>query len=409
MKYTLLILTFLLWGFNVFPQQIIKPVPENSDRYGAVELTSDTVICTSSPAGFGFTQEFKAPKTSLQSIEKEHHTIWYSLKPKQSCDMEFLLTPDKSGDDYDFMLLECDSPCSSAAGLNFLRSNISRNNKSIGSITGLSSEGTEPFVGEGPGNAFSTPVRLKAGHTYYLVVDNVYNNGGGHKIVFKTYNCQEPEAMPTKKPHILSLKIVDKESGEKLDAKVLLIKRNFPAPDDTLINKKGFLFLKDLDTSKYYKLKVSGDSCLSYREEFLVYGDDTMMNKTIELQRIRPGKKIKIDNIYFRGGSAEFLRKSYPALRNLVFIMKENPKLEIEIQGHVNQPYNQVKRQKESYYQDLSESRARAVYYYLIKRGIDKNRLTYKGFGYSKMIFPYAKTGEEMQQNRRVEILIKKM
>ena len=403
----LIIVIFLFAGLLSQEQQKVIPTTLMADRTGAVLVISDTIICMKSPAGFGNKMEFSAPKTSKKSFEKEHNTIWYKIIPAKTCDLSFVLYPDRIEDDYDFILLKCDSLCGKNPKLKTLRSNISRNNKKIGSRTGMLENGISQWVGEGPGNSFSKTARLKAGNTYYLVVDNVYENGGGHQLIFTYSNCTEPPVVK-QEPKIV-LKIEDKEKHNLLDARVILIKKNYPEADDTIVNKTGQIIISALEDDFFYDLIVTADSCLAYRDEFKVYADDSIISKTVELQKIEPGKKIIVDNIYFRGGTADFLRKSYPALKNLLFIMKENAKLEIEIQGYVNVPLNSTKNHKEIYYQNLSDARALAVYDYLVKRGIDSNRLSYKGFGYSSMLYPYAETEEEMQKNRRVEILIKKM
>lgn len=403
----LIILILLFIGIQLHGQQMVNPSSGNSDRSGAIVVSRDTIVCTNSPIGYGDEMEFSSSKENTKSFEKEHNTIWYKIIPKKSCTFSFKLYPNKIEDDYDFMFLECDSICNENSKLKTLRTNISRNNKSIGSKTGMDETGQAQWVGEGPGNSFSKSVKVKAGWVYFLVIDNVYKNGEGHKIIINYSHCKEI-SIKNDSPKLV-LKINDKESHKLVDARVVLIKKNYPEADDTIVNKKGQIIISALDVNYYYDIFVTGDSVLAFKDEFKVYPEDSIISKTINLQRIEPGKKIILDHIYFRGGSAQFLRKSFPAMKNLLFIMKENPNLEIEIQGYVNVPKNTVKKQKEAYYQNLSEARAMAVRDYLIKRGISDNRLTYKGFGYSNMLYPYAKTEEEMQQNRRVEILIKKM
>jgi len=54
----------------------------------------------------------------------------------------------------------------------------------------------------------------------------------------------------------------------------------------------------------------------------------------------------------------------------------------------------------------LSKKRAKLVFAYLVKNGIDKKRLSYKGMGAKKMIYPHTHKLQEMQKNRRVEIHI---
>jgi len=403
----LIIAVFLLLSITTYGQQKVNPTFAKADRAGAVMVLNDTIICLKSPEGFGNTMEFSAPKTSKKSFEKEHNTLWYKIVPKKSCEFSFTLFPDKIEDDYDFILLECDSLCPNNSKLKTIRSNISRNDKNKGSQTGMKENSEAHWVGEGVGSSFSKSAKLKAGRVYFLVVDNVYKEGGGHRIILHYSNCEETQII-SQKPKIV-LKIENKETHKLIDARVLIIKKNYPESDDTIVNQKGQIIISALEENFFYDLFITADSCLAYKDEFKVYPEDSILNKSIALQKIEPGKKVIVDNIYFRGGTADFLRKSYPALKNLLFIMKENPKLEIEIQGHVNVPRNSTKKHKENYYQTLSEARALAVLDYLIKRGVASNRLKYKGFGYSAMLFPYAQSEKEMQQNRRVEILIKKM
>jgi outer membrane protein OmpA-like peptidoglycan-associated protein len=56
---------------------------------------------------------------------------------------------------------------------------------------------------------------------------------------------------------------------------------------------------------------------------------------------------------------------------------------------------------------NLSEERARTVYSFLINNHIKAERLSFKGYGHQKPLFPYPeRTGEEEIMNRRVEIKI---
>ncbi|MEI7594647.1 MAG: OmpA family protein [Bacteroidota bacterium] len=117
---------------------------------------------------------------------------------------------------------------------------------------------------------------------------------------------------------------------------------------------------------------------------------------------IEVGKSIRLDDILFKSNQNKFLSESYTMLEKLAKFMKNNPTVTVEIQGHVNAPgeKSSLKSLK------LSDSRADAVYWYLVESGIDKNRMTTKGYGNTKMIFPKAKTEAEFKKNRRVEVLI---
>lgn len=125
--------------------------------------------------------------------------------------------------------------------------------------------------------------------------------------------------------------------------------------------------------------------------------------KEILTEKIKTAKKgdvIKLENIYFFNNSARVVPKSEPTLYELVCVMNDNPKLKIEIQGHVC-------CKKPNEYEVISTARARAVYNYLIRNKIDRKRMTFKGYGVSRPVHPIPeKTPQEEDENRRVELMI---
>lgn len=111
------------------------------------------------------------------------------------------------------------------------------------------------------------------------------------------------------------------------------------------------------------------------------------------------GEKLKIDNLNFVINTFAVVPESRKKLYELLIVMEKNPNLKIEIQGHLC--CMAVDRQ------DLSTQRAKAVSQFLIKNGIHKERLSYKGFGSSQPIFPLPEKDEPQRAaNRRVEIVI---
>ena len=125
--------------------------------------------------------------------------------------------------------------------------------------------------------------------------------------------------------------------------------------------------------------------------------------KELFKEKIKSAKKgdlLKLDNIYFYNNSARVVPKSEPILYELLCVMVDNPKLQIEIQGHI---CCKLPNQEEV----ISTARARAVYNYLIRNKIDRNRLAFKGYGVSRPVHPIPeKNSQEEDDNRRVEILI---
>lgn len=120
-------------------------------------------------------------------------------------------------------------------------------------------------------------------------------------------------------------------------------------------------------------------------------------------KKLNVGDKIKLNRLLFYPNKSMFVKSSLEELALLFELMKKNKKLNVQIQGHVNGP----KQKNLPQFQTLSENRAKAVYQYLIKRGIRESRLEYKGYGNTMMLFKKPKNESEMKQNRRVEVLIK--
>ena len=119
-----------------------------------------------------------------------------------------------------------------------------------------------------------------------------------------------------------------------------------------------------------------------------------------QIKNAKSGDKIRLKNIYFYNMTPRILPKSKPVLVELLCALEENPKLKIEIQGHIC-------CQKVFDINELSVMRARAIYNYLVSQKINRKRLTYKGYGTSDPIHPIPEKSEaEQDENRRVEILI---
>ena len=89
----------------------------------------------------------------------------------------------------------------------------------------------------------------------------------------------------------------------------------------------------------------------------------------------------------------------YFVLDEAVAVLRKNPDLKIEIQGHT------CSMGTEAYNKKLSERRANAIMNYFIKKGIDETRLSAVGYGLSK---PRASNETEAGRilNRRVEFML---
>jgi outer membrane protein OmpA-like peptidoglycan-associated protein len=120
---------------------------------------------------------------------------------------------------------------------------------------------------------------------------------------------------------------------------------------------------------------------------------------TQQFKNAKVGDIIRLKNVNFRGGTTYILNASKPALKELLNVMLSNPKVKIDIQGHICCDIDDVG--------DLSGKRADEVFLYLTNNGIDKNRVTTRGYGGHRPIYKIPElNNDEMAQNRRVEIEI---
>lgn len=173
---------------------------ENGDCLHAILITDTILTCMESPEGFGNELEiFNNQPDDRLYFEKEHNTVWYKFKAKKSCYLSFDIIPFNKNDDYDFMLFNYTGGDFHANMISKdvqpLRTCISRNNKQIGSKTGLQVDGpANYFVHSGIGSSYVSYIAVNKDETYYLVLDNVYGHGSGHSIHFH-YKCHDVNEM----------------------------------------------------------------------------------------------------------------------------------------------------------------------------------------------------------------------
>jgi OOP family OmpA-OmpF porin len=110
------------------------------------------------------------------------------------------------------------------------------------------------------------------------------------------------------------------------------------------------------------------------------------------------GDLIRLKSIFFETGKSDLTEDTYPELDKLADLLEKRPEMEIRINGHTDNHGNEESNQK------LSEARAKAVFDYLIEKGIS-NEIDFKGFGSTKPVAGND-TEEGRKKNRRVEFEI---
>lgn len=165
--------------------------------------------------------------------------------------------------------------------------------------------------------------------------------------------------------------------------------------------------LAGADVKGFGELQSSDGGLITDRRVVVTYertegeavGKPAQSNLSDQVSTARKGDKLTLQNMNFENNSDIMLPSSRPVLAELLRIMKDNPKLKIEIQGHICCQTEDTTH--------VSDRRAFMVYTYLSMNGIDAGRLSYKGFGSTRPLHPLPEKNEEERiANRRVEIEI---
>ncbi|MEN2992867.1 MAG: OmpA family protein [Bacteroidia bacterium] len=160
-------------------------------------------------------------------------------------------------------------------------------------------------------------------------------------------------------------------------------------------------YLISLPAGRNYGITVTAEGYAFHSENFIV--EETQgyreVRKDIGLQKYKRGTVIVLRNIFFDFDKWTLRPESRAELERVYQLLKEQPTLKVRIAGHTDSFGS------DEYNQRLSENRARAVYEYLIQRGISSERLSYIGYGESRPI-DTNDTEEGRQNNRRVELEI---
>ena len=203
-------------------------------------------------------------------------------------------------------------------------------------------------------------LRAKAAHDYLI-----RNGGDKNRITYKGYGSSQPVASN------------DTKEGRKLNRRIeFQVLKVAPEYAITSGNAKQTL-TKILETPR----ERSTDKAS---------------------QELAVGKKIVAENISFDVNETSLKPESSAVLDVFVKLMKDIPSLEIEIAGHTDN----IGSSKAN--QELSVQRARSVFDYIVNKGVDQNRITFKGYGSTDPI-ESNNSLEGRKKNRRIEFEIVKV
>lgn len=173
-------------------------------------------------------------------------------------------------------------------------------------------------------------------------------------------------------------------------------------------DKEEDLVLQSTDSTQYTIRVRQGDTYQIYaRAKGYVYKDTVLhipyrnenQTHTIPLTALRKEMVLQLRNIQFDHNSYALTKSSFEELDKLVKLMQDNPSMHIELSAHTDNVGG------DQYNLRLSQKRGESARKYLIRKGIEPNRIVAKGYGKTKPLVPND-SDENRAINRRVEFTI---
>jgi len=237
-----------------------------------------------------------------------------------------------------------------------------------------------------------------AGDEGYISNNNLAGFGGYDIYRFELDSAIRPDPVS-----YLQGVVFDAITNQPLEARFELvdIERNVTVISAVSDRLNGD-FLVCLPLNHNYALNISCEGYLFYSEHFPFAEIKSLtdpLRKDIPLEPVKAGNKMILRNIFFDTDEYQLKPESFTELNKLFDFMKDNPSIRIEIGGHTDD------QGTDEYNLSLSDNRARAVFDYLVQKGIASQRMNYKGYGES-MPESSNQTEEGRALNRRTEITI---
>ena len=157
-------------------------------------------------------------------------------------------------------------------------------------------------------------------------------------------------------------------------------------------------YMVSLPSGRNYGFSARAKDYLFHSENLIIPPTTSVLEIYMDmlLHKVKVGSKIILKNIFFDFDKTTLRPTSTAELDRLTKMLNDIPTLKIEISGHTDNIGSN------EYNENLSEGRAKAVVDYLIDKGIDRERLTFAGYGESQPI-ESNDTEKGRQMNRRTE------
>jgi Outer membrane protein and related peptidoglycan-associated (lipo)proteins len=194
------------------------------------------------------------------------------------------------------------------------------------------------------------------------------NDGRGADHI---YSFEYPETILTIEGWVL-----DKDEEEIDNATVRIVGKD--GTDQLIFARKDGTYTAEAIAGMEYVFLGSAPGYLNQKQTLTVPLQEKSEVFYVDFNLPSISKPVLIENIFYEFDKATLLPESKEALDEMIRMLEDNPNVTIELSAHAD------RKGSEEYNMSLSQRRAQSVVDYLIRGGIEKERLTAVGYGKSQ-------------------------
>ena len=207
--------------------------------------------------------------------------------------------------------------------------------------------------------------------------------------------------------------VTDLETGEILpNTKVTLFDEKFNKLKEVMSDDKGFYDMGTVECGKIYYVRAEKEKYETKEQKITISKTTGKTDLPIQLEKsVKPvtvgddlAKAFGIKIIYFDLDKWDIRPDAALELEKILDVMKQYPTMKIDVRSHTDS------RASFKYNEKLSDRRAKSTMAWLVKNGVEANRLVGKGYGETLLVNKCADgvkcSEEEHQANRRSEFII---
>lgn len=185
--------------------------------------------------------------------------------------------------------------------------------------------------------------------------------------------------------------------NEKVKEELKVIKEQIKDTSNKFNNNTNVQYDWEDSELNVKREKLISDYKQAMTNEALV---DVLRSKSLDARIDSRGIIINLENALFDFNSAELSKDALPHIKEISKLLQSLPDRNVSVEGHTDSVGTVMFNHK------LSEGRAKSVVKELVKNGVSRSRLEFKGYGESDPVATN-RTEEGRNRNRRVELVIK--